>query len=105
MTDFVTDVTKCALKASLLLRDPQIGEYRVVHAGNRSGTQLWKLIGQEVTAEVVNEHHEHRGDVQSHVHSPKLLEGHHKMWKNNILPYLNIQIFRQDVQPMFIVNL
>jgi hypothetical protein len=68
MTNFVTDVTKCALKASLLLRDPQIGGYRVVNAGNKNGAKLWKLIGQEVTAEVVNEHHEHRGDVQSDVH-------------------------------------
>jgi len=61
------------------LRDRQIGGYRVIHAGNRNGSQLWKLIGREVTAEVVNEHHGHRGDVQSHVHSSKLLDGHHKM--------------------------
>jgi hypothetical protein len=61
------------------LRDRQIGGYRVVNAGNKNGAKLWKLIGQEVTAGVVNEHHEHRGDVQSHVHSSKLLEEHHKM--------------------------
>jgi hypothetical protein len=61
------------------LRDRQIGGYRVVNAGNKNGAKLWKLIGQEVTAEVVNEHHEHREDVQSHVHSSKLLEGHDKM--------------------------
>jgi hypothetical protein len=59
------------------LRDRQIGEYRVVNAGNKNGAKLWKLIGQEVTSG--NEHHEHRGDVQSHVHSSKLLEGHDKM--------------------------
>jgi len=36
------------------------------------------VIGQEVT-DIVNEHHEHGGDVQLHVHSSKLLEGHDKM--------------------------
>jgi hypothetical protein len=61
------------------LRDRQSGGYRVIHAGNRNGAQLWKLIGQEVSVEIVNEHHEHRGDVQSHVRSSKLLKGHHKM--------------------------
>jgi len=30
------------------------------------------VIGQEVT-DIVNEHHEHGGDVQLHVHSSKLL--------------------------------
>jgi hypothetical protein len=49
------------------------------NAGSRNGPGLWKLTGQEVTTEIVNEHHGHRGDVQSHVHSSKLLEGHDKM--------------------------
>ncbi|MGA2735283.1 MAG: hypothetical protein ABSG35_22135 [Syntrophobacteraceae bacterium] len=61
------------------LRDRQIGGYRVIHTGSRHGSQLWKQIGQDVTAKVVKEHHEHGGDVQSHVHSSKLLERHHKM--------------------------
>jgi hypothetical protein len=60
------------------LRDRQIGGYRVVFGESKNGAKLWKLIGQEVT-EILNEHHEHRGDVQSHVHSSNLLEGHDKM--------------------------
>ena len=80
------------------LRDRQIGGYRVVNAGNKNGAKLWKLIGQEVTAEVVNEHHEHREDVQSHVHSSKLLEGHDKMNINEHTEHiLAEEINNQDV--------
>ena len=80
------------------LRDRQIGGYRVVNAGNKNGAKLWKLIGQEITAEVVNEHHEHREDVQSHVHSSKLLEGHDKMNINEHTEHiLAEEINNQDV--------
>jgi hypothetical protein len=67
----------CLGKILSSLRDRQIGECRVVHAGSKNGAKLWKLIGQEVTSG--NEHHEHRDDVHKDVHSSKLLEEHHKM--------------------------
>jgi hypothetical protein len=76
------------------LRDRHIGGYRVVHAGSKNGAKLWKLIGQEVSAEVVKEHHGHRGDVQSHVHSSNLLEGHHII---NINGHPDVQICSVDV--------
>ena len=80
------------------LRDLQIGGYRVVNAGNGNGAQLWKLIGQEITAVVVNEHPEHRDDVQSHVQSSKLLEGHDKMNINEHTEhFLAEEIIHQDI--------
>jgi hypothetical protein len=80
------------------LRDRHIGGYRVVNAGNKNGAQLWKLIGQEVTVEVVNEHPEHRGDVQTHVQASKLLKGHDKMNINEHTEhFLAEEIIHQDI--------
>ncbi len=61
----------------------------------RIGGKLQKLsFGKSIRftkGEVLTEHHEHMGDVQSHVHASKILKGHHKMNIMNILNILGVK--------------